>query len=304
MGDFMRLFRRQKSTTKSELPTNHVVASESFENIPSNVSQGSSVDVSVFNENSTTATHEDDDKFEDEKHVEGFKVPKSLRKSFRKLRWKKKDPSVSISSDNLSSLPKSTNESTNHVTPRKSSQKVNNRWSYSPDLCEENVPGAKELRGTLERKLSVKKEAEENPYRYHGERTAAWGHNSPDSPVSASLQKLSRQIFEEELDERSSPDEETSNSVQPIHSMGGSTVHVPQTLNLPSDLSTTSHLSQSEPAFNQQQSHWQTSEKGKSSPGLIQWASDEFNRQKEKYNSPKPGEIFQHINLQHYPFKY
>nr|CAB3222855.1 rho guanine nucleotide exchange factor 10-like [Phallusia mammillata] len=276
MGDFMRFFRRQKSTSKGDLPENPVVPSQSFENLPTDIKEGSNVDLSENNQ--STAAIDNEDQFSEEKHDDTFRQPKGWRKSLRKLRWKKKEPSVSISSDNIASLPSSSTDDVDPMTPRKVSMKVNNRWSYSPDLCEDNVPGAKELRGTLERKLSVKLEMDETSPM---ERTRLWKNSHSISPTTRSAQKLIRQTHHEERE--ISPNDSVNISNHDERSICDSVVSVPQSLDLPSDLNNMSHLSQSEPAFmQQQQNHLQISEKGKSSPGLMQWATDEFIRQRAK----------------------
>jgi len=155
MSDFIKLFRRQKSV-KQEVNDNSGWTAETRRDSRDSSHSDLHAHASLNQEHSNL--HDDVSR---QKQHDAFKETKSWRKSFRKLRWKKRDHDVnSVSSENIFVFPTQSTENVPHATPKLSS-KVNKRWSYSPDLCEDNVPGAKELRGRLERKLSVKREADE-----------------------------------------------------------------------------------------------------------------------------------------------
>ena len=76
-------------------------------------------------------------------HV-GFKENRSWRKSFRKLRWKKKDSSgTDASTENVFEASLNNNSSAKQTFNKRvhALKKVNKRWSFSPDLlAQENAP--------------------------------------------------------------------------------------------------------------------------------------------------------------------
>nr|XP_026690271.1 rho guanine nucleotide exchange factor 10-like protein [Ciona intestinalis] len=158
MSDFKRLFRRQRSEKHMLHEEEQQQSSSGLQTERNAVSNAATSNIgkrnSTFFQSSTGEENNVDDH---------FKEPKSWRKSFRKFRWKKKDPPISMSTDNILTIPESAGDSADmgQPTAQNSPTKVSKRWSYSPDLSEENVPGARELRGTLERKLSVKLEKDE-----------------------------------------------------------------------------------------------------------------------------------------------
>ena len=167
MGDIFKRFRRQKSLKNSvdETAINHLneISVRSNDVNKNADASTSSRSMSVCSETANCSVSNSQ---------EIFKEPKGWRKSLRKLRIKKRQPSISASSENLVKTPMQVTVVENKVGMEAA---VSKRWSYSPDLCEENVPGAKELRGTIEKKLSIKQEVDEtsciNKYRQDGQQT-------------------------------------------------------------------------------------------------------------------------------------
>ena len=161
MSDIFKIFRRQRSV-KSNL---NEETNGSKENVSTSDIEKQKVDASYFRHMSVSAEYAPGEfSVSSTKQNQGFKEPKSWRKSLRKLKLKKPSQSISVSSDNIvKMLPYSVVPKSNEHNDCDTSS-TSKRWSYSPDLSEDNVPGARELRGTLERNLSVKKESDEIEY--------------------------------------------------------------------------------------------------------------------------------------------
>ena len=163
MGDFLKRFRRQRSIKQSfsESSENHnenVILNSNQEKELNDKSSEHLSYISTETCNSSTVKNKEENA--------GFKEPKGWRKSLRKLKLKKRQPTSSISYDNIAKMPNNVENSNVDIqNPNIDGEaSISKRWSYSPDLSEDNVPGARELRGTIERKLSVKHEVDEKNY--------------------------------------------------------------------------------------------------------------------------------------------
>ena len=162
MGDFLKLFRRQRSMKQvidetSDNQRNETSASdaEENENTEASVERHMSVCSEYGPGSFAMSSH---------KPSHGFKEPKGWRKSLRKLKLKKPEQTISVSSDNILKMPSGSYIFIPKNIDKSSTETAGKRWSYSQDLSEDNVPGARELRGSIERKLSVKKEVDENEH--------------------------------------------------------------------------------------------------------------------------------------------
>lgn len=161
MGDFFKKFRRQRSMkhslTEASLDQCNETPIKNNEQNESNLP-----DEAAKRHNSISFESSSNSAMKNTEENDGFKEPKGWRKSLRKLKLKKRAPVSSISYDNIAKIPSNVeNSDAVKQTTAESEIAISKRWSYSPDLCEDNVPGARELRGTIERKLSVKLEVDE-----------------------------------------------------------------------------------------------------------------------------------------------
>ena len=190
MSDIFKIFRRQKSVKQLSSEDN----TGSQENIDVNELDNS--DNREQNGNNSNFRHLSVSSecspgtfaISASKQNHGFKEPKGWRKSLRKLKLKKQDSTISASSDNITKIPPyatAAKQTKNSFVDRSTGK----RWSYSPDLSEENVPGARELRGSLERNLSIKREAEEIEYlaKYREQKYEQSVHQHKEHPRSSTF---------------------------------------------------------------------------------------------------------------------
>ena len=162
MSDIFKLFRRQRSVKQ----TNNEESSRSQESVSiNNFGEEQTLNASYIPVRNMSVSSEycsSSIVINEAKQNQGFKEPKGWRKSLRKLKLKKQSQAISVSSDNIAKIsPYSSAPKQNKTADQEDVSSACKRWSYSPDLSEDNVPGARELRGTLERNLSVKKEEDE-----------------------------------------------------------------------------------------------------------------------------------------------
>ncbi|CAK8688139.1 unnamed protein product [Clavelina lepadiformis] len=271
MSDFLKIFRRQRSVKQIERPNSpREEKSSNSDDQNANVcskqhepaEQTSGIDVNV--------THNAD-------NDEAFREPKGWRKSLRKLRWRKRDSSLSsVSYDNISKV--GAESSCENVQPNKvhSSPTLNKRWSYSPDLSEENVPGARELRGSLQRKLSIKVEVDEDqccdqhPTRRQSNRVSYMRRGTLSHRYKA------LEAAEESMESGTAGSNEMSvvdeNGKEKLRSLSKPEIGNNLDLSENRDLSEMSRLSASQPIPRYENVEGNSLEKGSSSPGLVEWS--------------------------------
>lgn len=168
--DLIKFFKRQKSVNKTAQSCDSDDFSDYQINDNNNVFESTNVSADSRSTNDSVTNHSHDmvdatdftqsfnESSQSRPESVFVKEPKGWRKSFRKLRRKKKGDIVSSSYDNIIKRSDTTIADSKLKIENPNANFVSKRWSYSPDLNEETVPGAKELRGRLESKLSVKAE--------------------------------------------------------------------------------------------------------------------------------------------------